>query len=198
MRRRRPESAVRGTLGGAYTECTGSARRPQKGAWYSAPMHTRSEVAAISRWVVLAALFVIPFLVLYVSNSLFFPFITGKGFAFRILVEAAAAAWVVLAFVEPKYRPKFSWTLALYGALVVWMFIADAASLSPLKAFWSNFERMDGWVTLIHLFVFFVVAGSVLSVDGLWRKWWLTFLSASALVSFYGVFQLLGWLQIHQ
>ena len=77
----------------------------KKPAWYSAPMHTRSEVAAISRWVVLAALFVIPFLVLYVSNSLFFPFITGKGFAFRILVEAAAAAWSDPPSATAKLRP---------------------------------------------------------------------------------------------
>jgi len=161
-------------------------------------MNGRSTIAAASRWIVLGALFVIPFLVLYVSSTLFFPFITGKGFAFRILVEIAFAAWILLAAVEPKYRPKFSWTFVLYGAFVVWMFMADAFAVSPLKAFWSNFERMDGWVTLIHVFLFFIIAGSVLSADSLWRKWWLTFLSASALVSLYGVLQLMGVLAIHQ
>lgn len=156
------------------------------------------DVRASARFIVLACLFTIPFIVLYVSNSLFFPFITGKGFAFRILVEIALAAYVVLALAEPKYRPKFSWTLMFYGGLTAWMIIANAFAVSPFKAFWSNFERMDGWITLVHAFTFFVIAGAVLSVEGLWRKWWLTFLSASALVSLYGVFQLWGVFQIHQ
>ncbi len=156
------------------------------------------DVRGAAKWIVLACLFVIPFLVLYVSNSLFFPFITGKGFAFRILVEIALAAYAVLALAEPKYRPKFSWTFVLYGAFVVWLFIADALAVSPFKAFWSNFERMDGWVTLVHVFAFFVIAGAVLSADQLWRKWWLTFLSASLLISLYGLMQLSGAFQIHQ
>src|ERR1700749_1864090 len=103
------------------------------------------DVRTPARWIVLSCLFIIPFIVLYVSNYLFFPFISGKPFPFRILVEIAFSAWVVLALAEPKYRPKFSWTFVLYGAFVLWMFIADAAAVSPLKAFWSNFERMDGW-----------------------------------------------------
>jgi O-antigen ligase len=152
----------------------------------------------VARWAVLAPLFIIPFLVLYVSSSLYFPFIAGKGFAFRILIEIALAGFAVLALLDKKYRPQFSWTLVLYGALVLWMIVADAFAVSPLKAFWSNFERMDGWITLIHVFVFFLIAGTVLSVDKLWRTWWLTFLASSALVSLYGVFQLLGVFQIHQ
>lgn len=151
-----------------------------------------------ARWVALAPLFVIPFLALYVSDSLYFPFITGKGFAFRILVEIAFAGYVALAILDKKYRPRFSWTLALYGALVVWMAVADAFAVSPLKAFWSNFERMDGFVTLIHLFAFFVVLGAMLTADKLWKHWWLTFLASSAFVSLYGLFQLTGVLAIHQ
>lgn len=143
------------------------------------------------RWIVITALFAIPLLPLYVSPDLFFLFITGKGFAFRILVEIALAGWAVLALAEPKYRPKFSWTLALYAAFTLWMFIADALAVSPMKAFWSNFERMDGWVTLIHMFAFFVIAGSVLSVDKLWRRWWLVLLAVSAVVCLEGVIQLL-------
>lgn len=155
-------------------------------------------VRATSRWIVLGCLFLIPFIVLLVTNSLFFPFIAGKGFAFRIIVEIALVAWVVLALVEPKYRPQFSWTLVLYGGLVVWMFIADAFAVSPLKAYWSNFERMDGWVTLVHVFAFFVIAGAVLTKDKLWRQWWLTLIGASALVTIYAMFQYFGVFQIHQ
>ncbi len=144
-----------------------------------------------ARWIALGALFLIPFLPLYVESSLFFPFITGKGFAFRILVGIAAGAWVLLAVLDKKYRPQWSWTFLIYGALLAWMFIADLFGVNPHKAFWSNYERMDGFVTLAHTFVFFLVTGAFLTAEKKWRAWWLTALAASALVVFHGLMQLL-------
>jgi O-antigen ligase len=152
----------------------------------------------VALWGVLLPLFVIPFIPLFVSGSFFFPFITSKAFAFRILVELAVVAWVVLAFLDKNYRPKFSWPLVLYGALVVWMAIADIVAVNPHKAFWSNFERMDGWVTLVHVFGFFLVAGSVLAEKKLWRPWWLTFIGASLLIVITGLFQIWGITPINQ
>jgi O-antigen ligase/tetratricopeptide (TPR) repeat protein len=157
-----------------------------------------SSLIKITRWIVLGALFIIPFLALYVSDSLFFPFITGKNFAFRILVEIAFAGWILLMLADAKYRPRFSWTAAIFGLFVIWMAIADAFAVNPAKAFWSNFERMDGWVTLIHVFAFFLVTGSIFAADKLWRKWWLTFLSVSAIVCVYGFLQVGHVLAIHQ
>lgn len=151
-----------------------------------------------ARWTAIIALFAIPFLPLYVSNELFFPFITGKGFVFRVLVEVALVAYVVLAVLDRRYRPKFSWVLVLFGAFVLWMAVANSFGVNPLKAFWSNFERMDGWVTLVHLFAFFVISGSVFAVEKLWRRWWLYFVSVAALVCGYGALQLMGAAEIHQ
>jgi O-antigen ligase/Tfp pilus assembly protein PilF len=153
---------------------------------------------AVARWAVYIPLFIIPFLPLYVANDLFFPFITGKGFAFRILVEIAAAGYLVLAIADKAYRPRFSWTFVLYAAFVVWMFLADIFSVNPHKAIWSNFERMEGWVTLVHVFLFFVVASAVLSIDKLWRWWWFTFIGATVIFDLYCLLQLSGAIAIHQ
>lgn len=152
----------------------------------------------IIRWAVLGALFAIPFIPLYVEYDFFFPFITGKHFAFRILVEIAFVGWILLAFTDSKYRPRFSWTLLIYGLLVGWMLIANFFAINPHKAFWSNYERMDGWITLVHVFALFLVAGSVLTVENLWRKWWLTFVGASVFVLGYGLLQILGIREINQ
>jgi O-antigen ligase len=149
-------------------------------------------------WIVLGALFLIPFLPLYVAEDMFFPFITSKGFWFRILIDLALASYVVLAIADKEYRPKWSWTLVIYGALVAWMFIANLFAVNPHKAFWSNYERMDGWITLVHVFLFFVIAGSVLSAKKLWRRWWLTAIGASVLIAGYSILQLMGQLEIHQ
>ncbi|HYD92902.1 MAG TPA: O-antigen ligase family protein [Candidatus Paceibacterota bacterium] len=153
---------------------------------------------AAARWIVLGALFIIPVLPLYVAGDLFFPFIASKGFAFRILVEIAVGAWVVLAALDPRYRPRFSWILAIYALFVAWMFLADLVAPNAHKAFWSNYERMDGWITMIHVFLLFLVMGSVLTVEKLWKSWWRVFLGASVLIAGYGVLQLMGLLAIHQ
>ena len=161
-------------------------------------LYTTNTMPKVAKYVSLAALFAILFLPLYVANESFFPFITGKGFAFRILVEIALVGAIVLAIVDKRYRPQFSWLLALFAGFTAWVFIADLFAVNAHKALWSNFERMDGFVTLIHLFVFFLVAGTVLTVDKLWRAWWLTFLAVAALVCGYAVLQLLGGLTINQ
>lgn len=162
---------------------------------YTVPIMTTKNIA---RWVAIGALFLIPFLSLYVANGLYFPFITGKNFAFRVLVEIAFASWIVLAISDRRYRPRFSWTYAWYKSFVFWMLIADLTAVNVHKALWSNYERMDGWVTLIHLLILLVVMGAVLSTENLWRKWWLAFVAGSGIVTLYGIGQMLGLFGIHQ
>ncbi|MDB4992182.1 MAG: hypothetical protein JWL75_427 [Parcubacteria group bacterium] len=152
----------------------------------------------IARWVTIGALFIIPFLGLYVANSMYFPFITGKNFGFRILVEIAFAGYLVLIACDKRYRPRFSWTLVWYKALAIWMILANILAVNPHKGFWSNYERMDGWVTLAHLVILLVVMSAVLSAENLWRKWWLAFIAGNALVCVYGLAQMLGLAAIHQ
>jgi O-antigen ligase/Tfp pilus assembly protein PilF len=152
----------------------------------------------IARWATLGALFLIPFAPLMVANSYFFPFITGKAFYLRILIEIAVAGWVVLAFLNKEYRPRKSWIGIVAVCFVAWMFIADVFALNSLKAFWSNFERMEGWVLLIHLLGLFFAASAVLRAEKKWRAWFLTSLGVSLIISFYALLQLGGSLAIHQ
>ncbi len=152
----------------------------------------------VARWAALGALFLVPLTPLIVPNAYFFPFITGKAFYFRIVVEFAVAAWAVLALLDKNYRPRFSWISAAVVGFVLWMFVADAFAPNAAKAFWSNFERMEGWVLLAHLLGFFVAAGAVLRVEQKWRAWFLTSLAVSLAVSGYALLQLAGSLPIHQ
>jgi O-antigen ligase/Tfp pilus assembly protein PilF len=152
----------------------------------------------MTRFAVLISLFLIPFTPLIVASSFFFPFITGKAFFFRILVEIAVAAYIVLALSDTEYRPRFSMIGALVGAFVAWMLVADVFALNVTKALWSNFERMEGWVLLAHLLGFFVVASNVLRVEKKWREWFLTSIGVSVILVGYALLQLAGTLAIHQ
>ncbi|MDO8482088.1 MAG: tetratricopeptide repeat protein [bacterium] len=144
------------------------------------------------RWIVLAGIFALPFIVFIVANQLFFPFITGKNFAFRIIVEIITGTWLALALVNPEYRPRKTWLLYAFAWFAIIILVADLSGVNPVKSIWSNYERMDGWVTLAHLFAYFVVASSVLSTEKLWRRLWLTSLGVSVLVGLYGLLQLIG------
>lgn len=152
----------------------------------------------IARWVALGALFLIPLTPLVVASTYFFPFITGKAFFFRILVEIAACAWLVLALLDKEYRPRFSYIGVATIAFVTWMFIADMYAINVAKAFWSNFERMEGWVLLAHLTGLFFAASGVLRTEKKWRAWFLWSLIVSLFISGYSLLQLSGSLQIHQ
>lgn len=155
-------------------------------------------IKQVALWAVLGALFLIPLTPLIVVNGYFFPFISGKAFYFRILVEIAVVAWVVLAALDAAYRPRFSWISAAAIGFVAWMFIADISAINVSKAFWSNFERMEGWVLLIHLLGFFFVSSAVLGAEKKWRAWFLVSLGVSAIISTHALMQLGGAAQIHQ
>jgi len=145
-----------------------------------------------------AGIFAIPFIPFIVSSSMFFPFITGKNFIFRILVELMLGGWVLLALLDARYRPQFSYILASIAAFVGVIFVADLFAENTVKALWSNFERMEGWVTLAHLLVYFVILGSMLNVEKLWRRYLHTTVGVSVLVVFFGLLQLAGVFTINQ
>ena len=148
--------------------------------------------------VIYSALFLIPFIPLVVADPLFFPFITGKAFLFRVIVEIAFGAWAILAIAEPRYRPQSSWIIKGFGAFITVMLVADIFGQNIWRSLFSNFERMEGWITLIHLFAYFVVLSSMLLTEKMWKRYLNTTLVASLIVAFYGLFQFFGWLAIQQ
>ena len=155
----------------------------------------------ILRWIVAIGVFAIPAVIPFiVTGSMFFPFITGKAFAFRIIVEIIFGAWLLLALCDKNYRPKFSWILGALGVFLFVILLADIFAENPLKAFWSNFERMEGFVSLFHMALYFLVAGATLINEKFWN--WTNFfrlnILTSIVMSSYGFLQLAGKITINQ
>ncbi len=150
------------------------------------------------RYICLTGVFLLPFLPLVVAYQLFFPFITGKNFAFRIIVEIIFGAWAILAVTDPKFRPKWNWLPGFLLAFVAIIGLADAVGIFPYKSIWSNFERMEGWVTLAHLAAYFFVVATVLNTQRWWNWFWNTSIVVSLITTIYGFLQLAGKVTINQ
>ncbi len=146
---------------------------------------------------ILTGIFFLPFLCLIVANHFFFPFITGKNFFFRIIVELVFGLWIILALRDHRFIPKYSRLFQAFAVFLGLIFISDLLSPNVFKSFWSNYERMEGFITLAHLFALFVVLSSVMTKK-LWQWLFRISIGVSLILFVYGLFQLAGKWPIHQ
>ena len=144
----------------------------------------------ILRWGAITAAFSVLAAPFIVTNSLLFPYVTGKNFLFRIVTEIGFAAWLLLAVRNASARPRKSLLLIALLVFLVVVGIADICGVNPWKSFWSNFERMEGYITLLHLFLYFMVISTLFS-EKIWERFWVCSVMASVLMSLYGGFQFL-------
>ncbi len=152
----------------------------------------------IIKYVVLGGLFIIPFIPFIVPSAMFFPFISGKGFTFRIITEIIFGLFVVLAFMDSQYRPRMSWitksVLFFTGAVL----LADLFGVSVYKSLWSNYERMEGFVLIAHLALYYIVVSSMFNTKAKWVQYLNVYIGASAMMSIYGLLQAAGKITINQ
>ena len=156
-------------------------------------MFLRSNFEKISLWVVRIGLWLIPILPLYISSSMLFPFITGKNFAFRIIVEIVFAFWAGLAVLKSAYRPRLTPLFKAASIFIMIVFLADIFSLNPWRAFFANYERMEGFMMLFHLYLYFIILISVFKSRQDWLVFFLVTLGTSLAVSFVALLQKFGF-----
>ncbi len=155
---------------------------------------TRDDFFMIVRFVIWGSLFAVVCIPLVASTGSYFPttafpFLFGKNIVFRFLVEVAVVSWTVLAIYIPEYRPKKSWIL---GSVTFFLFVIAIANIfgeNPFKSFWGTFERMEGWVTLLHLGLYTLVAGVMLHTEKFWYTFFQSSLGISAFLSLMALVQ---------
>ncbi len=133
--------------------------------------------------IIIVGLFTIPFLVLILADSMFFPYVVGKNFAFRAIVEIIFVAWGLLVLINSEYRPRKS---IIFICTLIFIFVVALANIfgaNPYKSLWSNFERMEGFITLLHLFAYTVLWGTMLNTEKLRILFWRISLGVSVIIS---------------
>lgn len=152
-------------------------------------MNSKATVAFILKAIIWICLIVIMLSPLFVSSKLFFPFIVTKTVAFMICVEIMLAAWLLLGLFDQQYRIRINLAVILAAVYLVILTIASLLGNDFYRSFWSNNERSDGILLLLHLFLFMLV------LTGMFRrlKEWLyvidAFLIGTLLVSFDALLQ---------
>lgn len=136
-----------------------------------------------------SGIFIILFLPLLITDSLYFPYITGKNFVFRIITEIIFIFYLVLIFKNKNYRPKFSYLSALIFLFVIANLISTIIGVNPYHSFWGNYERMLGFLGYIHLLLFFLIIIGIFKEEKEWQRIFKTSILVSVLVSIYAFAQ---------
>ncbi len=144
------------------------------------------------RGTILSVLLLVPFVGLFVDDAAYFPFITGKNELFRLLVDIGLIlyAWLILdclfnaksADAYKQYIPKVNLVSVALFAFMAIICVADIFGASPSKSFWSNFERMEGYITFLHLFAYFILLSALINKEMIWRRLMQTTLISSLFV----------------
>ena len=138
---------------------------------------------------------------LIISRRMFFPFVAGKAIYFRVIVELSLLFYLLYFLfelrknkVEEKInnKPKlFFLSNPVFISVLFFIFVIFLVTLTgvnPKNSFFSNFERDSGALQLLHYFIFFYLALSLLKT----KKDWINFIRAFLLISLYISFYVLG------
>ncbi|OGF64176.1 hypothetical protein A2661_00320 [Candidatus Giovannonibacteria bacterium RIFCSPHIGHO2_01_FULL_45_24] len=131
-------------------------------------------------------------------GDLFFPFITGKNFFFRMAVEILFALWATAAIFDKKYRPRPSPIFWAVAATMSVLILSTVLGANPYRSFWSNYERMEGLLGHLHLFAYFIMLIGVFKSQTDWRRFFYSGIAVSFIITAYSYLQFMGRLEIHQ
>lgn len=144
---------------------------------------------SFSRKVAIAAIFATPIVAIIFTPSYLYPYIVGKGFIFRMLSIVAVLGTVYTMFTHAEYKPRLTPFILGSFAFTLAMGIATLFSMDSSRSFWSNFERMEGYINVLFLFflVFSIVTMRVKELE--WEKVFKVHLWVSGIISSVAVLQ---------
>ena len=105
-----------------------------------------------------------------VSADTVYPYVVGKAFYSRVLIEVVVGIWLFLAITDSRYRPGRSKILVSVLIYCVIACLATLFGVNPYFSFWSDLERMNGLWDLLHWLLLVIVLASMVKTDIQWRK----------------------------
>jgi len=119
---------------------------------------------------IIAGLYLAPLTLFFFIRHTLFPLVTGKVFAFHIVVELIFVVWVGLVVFFPHYRIKLNrFDVALIFLMGI-VFLSGFFGINLSRSFWSVQGRAIGIFSLLHFTALYFVARSI-SRRLNWRKY---------------------------
>ncbi|MBN2585357.1 O-antigen ligase family protein [Patescibacteria group bacterium] len=131
---------------------------------------------------------VVPF---YATRYVFAGLMFQKAMLFYILVTTLLLVYLWLIYKDSRYLPKFSLVGWFFLLLILGLTISTVTSQQPYLSFWGSFNRMEGLISWIYYFAFFVVITGVLRKPADWWQAIRFALVGVALVVIYALGQIL-------
>lgn len=122
-------------------------------------------------------IYAVAFVPLVIFSDFISPFHFGKVVVFRSIIEVLAVFYLILIWRDRSYLPSrqaglpkrdsIFWSLfgftAIFGLTTIF-------SVQRYESFWGTLERMGGFWTFLHYFVYFMILTSVFRTKNDWRK----------------------------
>jgi O-antigen ligase len=151
------------------------------------------------RKIIKLSLWLVPILPLLFYSNLFFPYVILRTVFFRTVILLGIALWLYLVIISKSYAKikmgRLAWLFLIYLAIC---FITSLTGADFYKSFYSYFERMDGVLSLIFLFLYLVLLFNIFSQEADWRINIRIILASSLAVAVYGFIQKFSILDIYK
>jgi len=136
-----------------------------------------------------AAMVLVPLLAVKYS---YFPYVYYKGVAIFWLVEICLAAYLILFFIDKKYRPQFKtmeWLMMAFGFIYI---ITSIFGLCFNRSWWGDWGRFEGTYLILHFIVWAIILISIVKEKADWHKLFKISIGVSLAVAVLGFLQLTG------
>jgi len=155
-------------------------------------LNPTSKTAKYLNWALKGVLYLILITPVLLNPRLMFPFITTKTMFFRLAVELAVLLYLALVMLNPRYRPKMnklSWAIVIFGIIIL---ITGITGVDFYKTFWGTIERGEGFLTLSHLIIYFLLLSWTLKTKKEWFNYLTGVIIVGLLVNFHALLQKRG------
>lgn len=94
-----------------------------------------------------------------------------KVVLFQMLTAASLAVWLPLAITDRRFRPNWRNPLVVAATVYIAVFgLATIFSLEPATSFWSNLDRMAGFINYFHYWLWFIILAATQKNWEAWRR----------------------------
>ncbi len=125
---------------------------------------------------------IVPFINLFVFSEAIYPYVTSKNFLFRFIVLVGGGLWMGICLLDLSYRPRLTRLLTGLLFFLSVVLLSDLLGANFSNSFWSNFARMEGFLSLLYYLLYVFILISVLRTPYRWIVYWAIHVFVSVLI----------------